>query len=76
MVSNQKQLSIVVSDWGSYLGSRLTTLVCGILFLCSGFVACSTFTFVFISLFCRCSLNKLICSPTTLHLGPIRHPRA
>jgi hypothetical protein len=32
MVPNQRQLFIVVSDWGSYLGSHFPFGVCGILF--------------------------------------------
>ena len=31
MVPNQRQLFIVVSDWGSYLGSHFLTVCCGIL---------------------------------------------
>jgi hypothetical protein len=34
MVLNQGQLSIVVSDWESYLGSFSPLLLCGILFFC------------------------------------------
>jgi hypothetical protein len=33
MVPNQRLLSIIVSDWGSYLGSLFTPVVCGTLFL-------------------------------------------
>jgi hypothetical protein len=32
VVPNQRQLSIVVSDWESYLGSLFSTCVCGRLF--------------------------------------------
>ena len=37
MVPNQRQLFIVVSDWGSYLGSHFPHLCCGILsmYLCT-----------------------------------------
>ena len=35
MVPNQRQLSIIASDWGSYLGSLFPLGFCGILFLCS-----------------------------------------
>jgi hypothetical protein len=35
MVANQRQLFIVVSDWGSYLNSHFPTVFWGILFLCS-----------------------------------------
>ena len=31
MVPNQRQLFIVVSDWGSYLGSHFPIVLCGIL---------------------------------------------
>ena len=31
MVPNQRQLFIVISDWGSYLGSHFLICVCGIL---------------------------------------------
>ena len=39
MVPNQRQLIIVVSDWGSYLGNHFPTVFCGILFWVS---ACCT----------------------------------
>jgi hypothetical protein len=32
MVPNQRQLFIVVSDWGSHLGSHFPTGFCGIMF--------------------------------------------
>ena len=35
MVPNQRQLFIVVSDWGSYLGSHFPFGVCGFLSMCS-----------------------------------------
>ena len=40
MVPNQRQLSIVVSDWGSHLGSLFSTFSCGILFVCSCVLHC------------------------------------
>ena len=45
VVPNQRQLSIVVSDWGSYLGSLFPPVVCVILFLCSACEHCIYFTF-------------------------------
>ena len=35
MVLNQRQLFIVVSDWGSYFGSHFPFVFCGILSMCS-----------------------------------------
>jgi hypothetical protein len=32
LVLNQRQLFIVVSDWGPYLGSYIPWIVCGFLF--------------------------------------------
>jgi hypothetical protein len=42
MVPNQRQLFIVVSDWGSYLGSHFPIVICGIwtMFVCSCVLHC------------------------------------
>ena len=71
MVPNQRQLFIVVSDWGSYLGSHFPLVFVG---SCSMF-SCLSALFIlvarFVSLFSVHSFNKLEFTHTTLRLGPI-----
>ena len=52
MVPNQRQLSIVVFDWGSYLSSLFPPVVCGILILYCCFLAlqCCTFRLLLIKM--------------------------
>ena len=71
MVPNQRQLFIIVSDWGSYLGSHFPNLCCGILSMYSCLSAhqqlhvqfgcllfCSvSFSFLkYVELYARCAL--------------------
>ena len=60
MVHNQRQLSIVVSDWESYLGSLFSTLVCGIMILHSCCGACQTLCLFLYFVICRSSLLKIM----------------
>ena len=72
MVLNQGQLSIVVSDWESYLDSLFCHLSCGQLSLLVACIALGSCTFVFgVACFVGDILNKGKCTHTTLHLGPI-----
>ena len=58
MVPNQRQLSIVVSDWGSYLGSLFQPVWCGILFMYYCLCALHSVTFVFV-LYCFGEFHEL-----------------
>ena len=71
MVPNQRQLFIVVSDWGSYFGSHFPLVFVG---SCSMF-SCLSALFILASRFARFvrlfnvhSFNKLECTHTTLRL--------
>ena len=77
MVPNQRQLFIVVSDWGSYLGSHFPFWCLWVLVLC--LVACLHYSYYlhgsfsyFVCLFSVHSYNEEECTHTTLHLGLIR----
>ena len=74
MVPNQRQLFIVVSDWGSYLGSHFPFCVRGFL-LYVQLPVCSIHISITFRSFCyfgQCSFfNKEECTHTTLRLGPI-----
>ena len=58
MVPTQRQLSIVVSDWGSYLGSLFPPVWCGILFVYSFLEHCVASHSFLSSFFCQFTLNK------------------
>jgi hypothetical protein len=58
MVPNQKQLFIVVSDCGSYLGSHFPTVFCRILFMCSCLWALHFFHVLFV-LYCFGAFHSL-----------------
>ena len=72
MVLNQRQLSIVVSDWGSYLDSLFPPVVCGIfiLYCCVLALQSCMFRFVSLSCFVPVIINKKWLTYPTLHLGP------
>ena len=72
MVSNQRQLFIVVSDWGSYLGSQFLIVLCGILSTDPCVHTSSvTFSLCFIVLFGEFRFIKICGTLHTLRLGPI-----
>jgi hypothetical protein len=57
MVPNQRQLSIVVSDWGSYLDSLFSPVVGGILILFCCFLALQSCTFILLLFLVLCRLS-------------------
>ena len=83
MVLDQRQVSLVVSDWESYLGSLGFTV--GLWGFVSVWVFVATrYCFIFfcrfhVIVYCFCSsvhlsLSKTLWTLTTLHLGPILTP--
>ena len=66
MVPNERQLFIVVSDWGSYLGSHFSFCVRGFLSMCSclsaRFCIASCVALLFCSVFILI-LIKNVCIP-------------
>ena len=59
MVPNQRQLFIVLSDWGSDLVSHFLIVLCGILTVFSYLVALLASRFVCVLLFCLVSFDVL-----------------
>jgi hypothetical protein len=79
VVPNQRQLSIVVSDWGSYLGSPFPSFCVGsCLCLCAGSLhneAIRVVVFFIVLSFPKFHfVNKLCGTQSTLRLGLILHP--
>jgi hypothetical protein len=84
LVPNQRQLLIVVSDWGSYLGCHFPFWFCGLLSMCSCMSALvvysGTFGLLFLVSLFKCSscfsLIKEECILITLysnHAAPWSH---
>ena len=68
VVLNQRQLSIVVSDWESYLGSLFSFHICGQLTLLVALQPKLSFTFFSLVTFIS---NKIKCTLITLRFGPV-----
>ena len=63
MILNQGQLSIVVSDWESYLGSVFYFLICELLSLLVACIALQSFTFVLLFIVLLATFkNKGMCA--------------